>query len=160
MSKFCIMSETNELRFFELRDEITFIGRSEVNDVRIKDNFVSREHLMLRKLGDRVLVRDLGSRNGTFVNGNPLRPGAEVEVKEGASIVVGMSVICLGKEGSDKVLALIGSMNPSNDLDDTDRLVSKKSELQSVEHKAKNLGSNLTRGTLHSSNIQVSKVID
>jgi len=154
------MSETNELRFFELRDEITFIGRSEVNDVRIKDNFVSREHLMLRKLGDRVLVRDLGSRNGTFVNGNPLRPGAEVEVKEGASIVVGMSVICLGEEGSDKVLALIGSMNPSNDLDDTDRLVSKKTELQSVEHKPNNLGSNLTRGTLHSSNIQVSKVID
>jgi pSer/pThr/pTyr-binding forkhead associated (FHA) protein len=150
MSKFCIMSETNELRFFELRDEITFIGRSEVNDVRIKDNFVSREHLMLRKLGDRVLVRDLGSRNGTFVNGNPLRPGAEVEVKEGASIVVGMSVICLGQEG----------MNPSNDLDDTDRLVSKKTELQSVEHKPNNLGSNLTRGTLHSSNIQVSKVID
>jgi pSer/pThr/pTyr-binding forkhead associated (FHA) protein len=110
------MSKKNEPRFFELNDEITFVGRSEVNDVRIKDNYVSREHLMLRKLGDRVLVRDLGSKNGTFVNGNPIRPGAEVELREGVSIVIGMSVICRGEEGS-----------------------------------------NLTLGTLHTSNIQVSK---
>ena len=157
MSKLCIMSEKNGPRFFELNDEITFVGRSDVNDIRIKDNYVSREHLMLRKLGDRVLVRDLGSKNGTFVNGNPIRPGAEVELREGVSIVIGMSVICRGEEGSDKVLALISSINTSNEHDDTDRLVSKESELRSVEHKPKNLGSNLTLGTLHTSNIQVSK---
>jgi pSer/pThr/pTyr-binding forkhead associated (FHA) protein len=151
------MSEKNEPRFFELNEEITFIGRSAVNDVRIKDNYVSREHLMLRKLGDRVLVRDLGSKNGTFVNGNPLRPGAEVQLKQGASIVIGMSVICLGGEGSDKVLAPIGSVNPSNEHDATDRLVSKKSELRPEELKPNNLRSNLTPGTLHSSNIQLSK---
>jgi pSer/pThr/pTyr-binding forkhead associated (FHA) protein len=157
MGKLCIMSEKNEPRFFELNDEITFIGRSAVNDVRIKDNYVSREHLLLRKLGDRVLVRDLGTKNGTFVNGNPIRPGTEVEVKEGDSIVIGMSVICLGEEGSDKVLALIGAINPSNEHGATDRLVSKKSELRPVGHKPKNLGSNLTLGSWHSSNIQVSK---
>ena len=157
MRKICIMSKKNELRLFELNDEITFIGRSEVNDVRIEDNYVSREHLMLRKLGDRVLVRDLGSKNGTFVNGNPIRPGAEVELREGVSIVIGMSVICRGEEGSDKVLALISSVNPSNEHDDTDRLVSKKSELRPVKHKPNNLGLNLTLGTWHSSNIQFSK---
>jgi hypothetical protein len=68
-----------------------------------------------------------------------------------------MSVICRGEEGSDKVLALISSINTSNEHDDTDRLVSKESELRSVEPKPKNLGSNLTLGTLHTSNIQVSK---
>jgi pSer/pThr/pTyr-binding forkhead associated (FHA) protein len=151
------MSEKNEPRFFELNEEITFIGRSVVNDIRIKDNYISREHLMLRKLGDRVLVRDLGSKNGTFVNGNPLRPGAEVELKQGASIVIGMSVICLGQEGSDKVVASIGSIHPSNEHDATDRLVSRKSELRPVEHKPNNLESNLKPDTLHSSNIQVSK---
>jgi pSer/pThr/pTyr-binding forkhead associated (FHA) protein len=151
------MTKGNEPRFFELNDEITFIGRSEVNDIRIKDNYVSREHLMLRKLGDRILARDLGTKNGTFVNGNPLRPGAEVEVREGVSIVIGMSVICLGEKGSDKVLALIGSMNPCNEHDDTDRLVSKESELRPVEHKPNNLGSNGKLSTLHSSNIHVSK---
>ena len=112
---------------------------------------------MLRKLGDRVLVRDLGSKNGTFVNGNPIRPGTEVEVREGASIVIGMSVICLGEEGLDEVLALTGSINPSKEHGATDTLVSKKSGLWPVKHKPNNLGSNLTLGTWHSSNIQVSK---
>ena len=157
MSKLCIMSGKNEPRFFQLNDEITFIGRSAVNDIRIMDNYVSREHLMLRKLGDRILARDLGSKNGTFVNGNPLRPGAEVEVREGVSIVIGMSMICLGEKGSERVLALLGSMNPSNEHEDTDRLVSKKSELRPVEHKPNNLASNRTLGTLHSSNTSVSK---
>ena len=157
MSKLCIMSEKNELRFFELNDEITFIGRSEVNDIRIKDTYISREHLMLRKLGHRVLVRDLGSKNGTFVNGSALRPGAEVEIREGGSVVIGMSVIRLREEGSDKVLVLIGSINPANEHGDTDRLVSKKPELHPGEHKTNNPGSSLTPGTLRSSNIQVSK---
>ena len=156
MNKPCKMSKKNELRFFELNDEITFIGRSAVNDVRLRDNYISREHLMLRKLRDRVLVRDLGSKNGTFVNGNPLRPGAEVEVNEGTSIVIGTSVIRLREEGSDKVLALISSINPSNEHGSTDRLVSKKS-VQPVEHQGNDLTPELPIGTLRSSNIQFSK---
>ena len=154
MNKLWIMSKINEPRFFQLNDEITFIGRSEVNDVRINDNYVSREHVMLRKLGDRVLVRDLGSRNGTYLNGCPIRPGTEVEVKEGASIVIGRSVICLGEKGSKEALALVSSINPSNENDATDILVSKKSGLRSVKHKPNKLEPNLTVGIRQSSSIQ------
>jgi pSer/pThr/pTyr-binding forkhead associated (FHA) protein len=148
------MSEKNEPRFFELNDGITFIGRSALNDVQIRDKYVSSEHLLLRKLGDRVLARDLGSTNGTFLNSNPIPPGVEVEVKEGASIVIGLSVICLGEKGSKKALALISSINPCNEHDATDRLVSKKSGLRPVKHKPNKLGPNLTVGTKHSTNIQ------
>ncbi|MGD8982606.1 MAG: FHA domain-containing protein [Desulfobacteraceae bacterium] len=154
MNKFWIMSKRNEPRFFELNDEITFIGRSALNDVQIRDRYVSSEHLLLRKLGDRVLARDLGSTNGTFLNSNPIPPGAEVEVKEGASIVIGLSVICLGEKGSNEALALVSSINPCNEHDATDRLVSKKSGLRPVKHKPNKLGPNLTVGSKHSSNIQ------
>jgi pSer/pThr/pTyr-binding forkhead associated (FHA) protein len=154
MNKFWIMSKTNEPRSFELNDEITFIGRSAVNDVRINDNYVSREHVMLRKLGDRVFVRDLGSRNGTFLNGRPLRPGTEVEVREGVSIVIGMSVICLGEKGSKEALALVSCINPSKQNDSTDILVSNKSGLRSVKHKPKEIGPDLTAGDEHCPNIQ------
>ena len=157
MSKLCIMSEKDEPRFFELNDGITFIGRSAVNDVQVKDKYASSQHLLLRKLGDRVLARDLGSKNGTFLNSNPIPSDTEIEVEEGASIVIGMSVMCLGEEGSDKVLALIGSINPSKEHGATDTLVSKKSGLRPVKHKPNNLGSNLTFDTWHSSNIQASK---
>jgi pSer/pThr/pTyr-binding forkhead associated (FHA) protein len=153
MNKLWIMSEQDEPRHFELNDGVTFIGRSALNDVRINDNYVSREHVLLRKLGDRVLVRDLGSRNGTFLNGIPIRPGTEVEAKEGASIVIGMSVICLGEKGSKEALALVSSINPSNKYDATDVLVSKESVLRSVKDKPSKLGQNLTVGTKPSSNI-------
>ena len=62
MSQLCIMSEKDGPRFFELNHGITYLGRSAINDVQIKDNYVSREHLLLRKLEDKILVRDLGSK--------------------------------------------------------------------------------------------------
>jgi len=155
MRKICITNEKRyEARFFELKDGVTFIGRSAINDVQIRDKYVSGEHLMLRKLGDRVLARDLGSKNGTFIDSNPIPPGAEVEIEEGASIVIGMSMICLGKEVSKEALALVSSINPCNDHDATDRLVSKESGMRPVKHKPKRLGPNLTVATKHSSDIQ------
>jgi hypothetical protein len=154
MRKICIMNGKNEPRFFELNDGITFIGRSAINDVQIRDKYVSGEHLMLRKLGDRVLARDLGSTNGTFLDSNPIPPGAEVEVKEGASIVIGLSVICLGEKGSKEALALVSSINPCNEHDATDRLVPKKSGLRPVKHELNKPRPNLTVGIKHSSNIQ------
>jgi pSer/pThr/pTyr-binding forkhead associated (FHA) protein len=154
MNKLWIVSEKHEPRFFELNDGVTFIGRSALNDVQIRDKYVSSEHLLLRKLGDRVLARDLGSTNGTFLDSNPIASGAEVEVKEGASIVIGLTVIYLGGKGSKEALALVSSINPCNEHDATDRLVSKKSGLRPVKHKPNKLEPNLTVGTKHSSNIQ------
>ena len=123
MKKICIMSDQKEPRVLELIRRITYVGRSAITDVQIKDRYVSREHLLLRKSGDKLLVMDLRSKNGTFLNGNQLRPGTEVEVKEGDSIVVGLNVICLGEKGSDEALALIRSVYPSNKHGATDTLV-------------------------------------
>ena len=157
MSQLYIMSEKDGPRFFELNHGITYLGRSAINDVQIQDKYVSREHLLIRRLGDKFLVRDLGSKNGTFVNGNQISSGTEVEVKVGSSIVMGMSVICLGEEGSDEVLALMGSIRPPEEHSATDTLVSKKSEVRPVKHKPNHTGSNLTLGTWHTSSIRFSK---
>jgi hypothetical protein len=155
MKRICIMNEKRyEARFFELNDGVTFIGRSAINDIQIRDKYVSSEHLMLRNLGDRVFARDLGSKNGTFLDSNPIPPGAEVEVKEGGSIVIGLSMICLGENGSKEALALVSSINSWNEHNATDRLVSKDSGLMPVKHKPNKLGPNLTVETKHSSNIQ------
>lgn len=63
------------------------IGRGETNDMALSDDArVSRLHAVLERLGDRWTVRDLGSRNGTFVNGERverdfvLNPGDEVSI--------------------------------------------------------------------------------
>ena len=45
------------------------IGRSTKCDVSIPDRFLSRRHARLFKKDDQWLIEDLGSRNGTFING-------------------------------------------------------------------------------------------
>ncbi len=62
------------------------VGRSSRNDVQLGDFTVSKEHAEITVHGSRVLIKDLGSRNGTRVNGVdareplPLVPGDQVEV--------------------------------------------------------------------------------
>lgn len=45
------------------------IGRSEDNDIVIDDRWVSRHHARIRVDGQQYIVEDLGSKNGTLVNG-------------------------------------------------------------------------------------------
>ena len=49
------------------------IGRGDDCDLQVVNQFVSRRHAELRQHGDWLHVRDLGSRNGTAVNGNPVQ---------------------------------------------------------------------------------------
>lgn len=47
----------------------TVMGRSREASLVVSDNRVSRQHLEIDVAGDRAIIRDLGSTNGTFVNG-------------------------------------------------------------------------------------------
>jgi hypothetical protein len=63
---------------------VTF-GRGDDNDIVIPDGAVSRRHAEIRQEGDEFVITDLGSANGTKVNGaeiskQPLRPGDEISL--------------------------------------------------------------------------------
>ena len=55
---------------FELADGAATLGRSEDNDIFIPDDRVSRRHCRLSVEAHSMLIEDLGSSNGTYVNGN------------------------------------------------------------------------------------------
>lgn len=55
-------------RRFELRQKVLSIGRGGDNDLVIDKDSVSRRHVRLENRGSEVLVTDLGSTNGTYVN--------------------------------------------------------------------------------------------
>ena len=72
---------------FEIRDGATSIGRSAASDIVLKsDDYASGSHAQLTRHGGLLYVEDLGSTNGTFVNGRktvgatPLRHGDSVRV--------------------------------------------------------------------------------
>lgn len=50
----------------------TLVGRGEDCDLRIEDEAVSADHLEISRRGSSLLASDLGSRNGTLLNGDPL----------------------------------------------------------------------------------------
>ena len=103
MSTIYIVGGPGKGQQFDLKGEVTYVGRSPENDVIIKDIYVSRRHLkILNRLG-RYCIQDLESKNGTFVDGRLIPAGIEVEVQEGLLIVIGTSLICLG-EGCSKYL--------------------------------------------------------
>lgn len=56
----------------ELREEITIIGRSPECGIMLPSNTVSRRHAQIRREGERFLLRDLGSTNGTLLNSEPV----------------------------------------------------------------------------------------
>jgi hypothetical protein len=60
---------------FELRLGVNRIGRGPHNDFSIDHATISALHCELVLDGDGLSVRDLGSTNGTFINGQPVRTG-------------------------------------------------------------------------------------
>jgi len=77
--------DTDRIDLLRLR---TTIGRSARSDVCIPDAFASRLHAEIRKEGDSFWLHDLGSANGTRLDGNsvtttlPLFPGNEIQIGE------------------------------------------------------------------------------
>jgi len=64
---------------------VSRLGRGSDTDIRIEDPGASRNHCEI-VLGQPVLVRDLNSTNGTFVNGQRI---SQAEVADGSTIMIG-----------------------------------------------------------------------
>jgi pSer/pThr/pTyr-binding forkhead associated (FHA) protein len=60
----------------DLAKDMTLVGRADECDLRIDHKSVSKMHCILVKTEGLVLVRDLGSTNGTRVNGQRVRRAA------------------------------------------------------------------------------------
>ena len=77
-----------------LEGERVTVGKAQSNRIVVEgDPRVSRMHAVLERLDAGWVVRDLGSRNGTFVNGErlwgdrPVRPGDEVRLGESTLVI-------------------------------------------------------------------------
>lgn len=68
------------------------VGRDEGADVRIEDPWMSRMHVMLNEINGTLVVRDLGAKNGVFLNGQRV---IESHVLPGDRLTVGLTKITL-----------------------------------------------------------------
>lgn len=56
---------------YDLRDGVT-LGRGDKADIQIEDPFASSRHARISRQGDVLVLEDLNSTNGTWLNGSPL----------------------------------------------------------------------------------------
>jgi FHA domain len=71
-------------------DSALRMGRSPDNDVILRDPATSGHHARLERRGDQFWIVDLGSTNGTLVNGDPIQ---EKQLSHGDRVTIGQNAV-------------------------------------------------------------------
>jgi len=85
------------------REDELRIGRMKENDLVINNLAVSRFHAVLRRVGDGFAVEDLGSENGTFVNGVQVKGTLALPV--GAELTIGKHALSIRTDDESQLPA-------------------------------------------------------
>ena len=101
---------------FTLTDGVTTIGRSSENDICISDMGISRHHARFFNKDGKILIVDLSSFQGLFIDGEKIEPGLEVEITKQSTIKMGNTILSFHKEVSTKALAQPRPINAQKEL--------------------------------------------
>jgi hypothetical protein len=82
---------------FALHQGVMHVGRNPENEIFLVDPSVSRRHAVVDVQGDHLLVRDAGSSNGTFVNGERVQLRT---LHPGDRVAFGKTVMLVEAEGA------------------------------------------------------------
>lgn len=100
------------VQVFGLAREEIFVGRDANRctvPVPTRFTYVGRVHAHITRSGKRVFIKDLKSRNGTFINGQPVEKGKRTQLISGQKITLG------GPAPGDKVCQFEFSLNMSTE---------------------------------------------
>src|SRR5688572_4483251 len=101
------------------------IGRGGELDIVLVEDMVSRKHAKITTQGGKIVIQDLGSTNGTFVNGEKIK---RARLKEGDRVLIGTSILKLinaveaknivtgTREEQNQKLEVIGKTGTKNEL--------------------------------------------
>ena len=74
---------------YSLSNESTMVGRSSKVDIQIDEDAISRNHAVIEHHPDGIMLRDLNSTNGTYLNDNPIR---QQLLQDGDQIKIGRTI--------------------------------------------------------------------
>ncbi len=114
MPRLIVIRGVDEGKQFDLKDGTVTVGRHSANAISLHDTQVSRRHLEIRSSPSGHELIDLGSGNGTLLNGQPIRTAP---LRSGDAITLGQTVLMFtaGRDGQD----------PANDLTERVRLLAR-----------------------------------
>lgn len=85
-----VLSGSEVGKMFKLDEGETVVGRSHRADIRLDDDSISRMHIKVDLSGTSVILEDLGSSNGTLVNGDRI---TRAQLRDGDKIRLGDTTI-------------------------------------------------------------------
>lgn len=120
----CLMFEIEgESRLVPLNRPVMRVGRDDECEILVPSQSVSRRHADVHAIGPMLILRDVGSRNGTFVNGSKIR---QARVGCGDEIVFGgvQAFVVIPEEfekyrDTEPVLRAAEQRRPQKDLSQT-----------------------------------------
>lgn len=101
-----LLAKNGEKKVFPLPSAVTVVGRRKNCDLRIPLESVSRRHCQFNLEEETLKLRDLGSRNGTFLNGKRIE---EQVLKPGDSIRIGPVVFAMQINGQPEKISVPAS---------------------------------------------------
>jgi sigma-B regulation protein RsbU (phosphoserine phosphatase) len=96
-----VYPKTGEPSIFALEHDRTSIGRALENDLPLPDQFCSSRHALIAATDVGHVIRDLGSKNGVFVNGKKIQ--LETELRKGDEILLGSTRIIFDQEAVTRI---------------------------------------------------------
>ena len=124
-----LLKEPGGIVEFPLGDA-NVLGRSTQATVRLADREVSRQHSQIDRRGKDFVLRDLGSSNGTFLNGK--RIFGPMRLKDGDEVLIGVSRMEFRLGGHDANAEIV-HMEPGAPLEGVIALVEAKANFAPVD---------------------------
>ena len=129
-----LLRKDGSTKNFAMPSTVTVIGRREDCDLCIPLMIVSRKHCQLNIEEDQLNVRDLGSRNGTFINGRQIEasvvaPGDRIKIGP-----VSFAVQIDGNPASDSaILSPPESISKSDDVTEQAKFFAEISDEETMQ---------------------------
>lgn len=134
-----ILSGPNAGDSYEVKDGTTLVGRGPDNDLQIIEQSISRKHARILLSGESLFIEDLGSQNGTQINGHPVGSYFQIEIKQGDFISLGSVLISLGKPYAEDGMVTQYSISlkerpeePAKHLLHKDRRITDREKLETI----------------------------
>lgn len=122
-------------RYFLTQPSMT-IGRDSSADITVNDASISRKHARVEKQGSNILFTDLGSSNGTVINGRKLTANESVTLNKEDMITLANTVLKFLPAGQLETLAY-GNLGDAANTDPLTRIYNKGYLMQAFETELK-----------------------
>ena len=118
-------------RFFITMDEMT-LGRDPAVEITISDPSISRRHSVLHLKGDEAFISDLGSSNGTVINGKKVAKGSLTKLAKEDMIRLGNSIFKFLPAGELEIL-VYGNLESAAHTDALTKIYNRRYLLEALE---------------------------